>query len=319
LKSAVALALITLCAAGVAVAQETPAAVPPSHQPSPTPPPPAHVDTGNAPKVFTSEVRLQWLAFGNFFEAGQGQPGENVDAVGAAYRGFYHGWRRADLYGEVNTMKFTSIDRKRPFGLRAGARHEDEQQSFDVFLDRGLNRQAFDVGDRTAIATITTLSGEYARKVGRKWEVGGEAMREQQRFDVQTTSKNDYTRAGVSLRFRGFGYKFSPRVGYDLGQRSVENRVDTYDERYWYVQVTSLPVSRIYLSLAYRAGQRTYTDNPDPLAHHVSRPQWTGFASYKLTHNLNAAVYYSKDVSRSPLLYRRFQTSFLLFGLTARL
>ena len=77
-----------------------------------------------------------------------------------------------------------------------------------------------------------------------------------------------------------------------------------------------MPTPRVYLSISYRDRKRTYPNQTNPLAHEVKRPQWSAFGSLKLTKNLNAGMYYSRDVSRSPLSYRRFRTSFLLLGLT---
>jgi len=100
------------------------------------------------------------------------------------------------------------------------------------------------------------------------------------------------------------------------GRRDVDDPLETYDESYWFAQVISMPVPRVYLSVSYRDRKRTYTEQTNPLAREVARPQWTGFGSVKLTKNLNASMYYSREVSRSPLVYRRFRTSFLLLGLT---
>lgn len=302
--------------AAAASAQETGAAAPPSQQPNTTPPA-QRAAQGPTPATFQNEVRIQGVIFGNFFQAANGAPSEDVDGISAAYRGIYRpgGWK-TDLYGEINAMKYTNIQREKPYGLRAGVRHDDAKQSFDVFVDRGLHRAAFDVGDRTAIATITTLSGDYAYNVTKEWQLGAEALQERQRFDVETNQKNNYTRGGLSIRFRGWGYKFSPRVGYVVGHRDVASGVDSYHERYPYLQVISMPIPAVYLSVSYRPRKRTYDEVTNPLLHSVDRPQWSGFGSYRFTKSLTGTVYYSREKSKSPVAYRNFETSFLMVGAT---
>lgn len=308
-------ALLISCATLAAAAQETGAAVAPAQQPNQTPP----VQHTGATSVFTNEVRLQTLIFGNFFQAAEGTPSQNVDALGAAYRATYRpAGTTTDLYGEASLVKYTNISRERPYGLRAGVRHSDPKQEFEFFGDRGGHRAAFDVGDHTAVATITTLSGDYSYKVTPSWSVGGEAVHERQRFDVESNQANEYTRAGVNVRYRGWGYKFTPKVGYVKGRRNVDDRIETYDEDYWYAQVAAIPTPRVYLSLTYRDRNRKYVNQTDPLAREVARPQWNAFGSLKLTKMLTGTLYYSHEVSRSPLFYRRFTTSFLQLGVTAR-
>lgn len=272
------------------------------------------------PASYKNEVRIQELTFGNFYQASIGQPTQSVNAFGVGYRGTYRPRGMAtDFYGDVSFLRFTSIDRPNPYGLRVGAKYEGPVQAYDVFVDRGGHRAAFDVGNRTAIATVTTINGEYTYKLTNNWQAGAELTRESQRFDVDSDEKNDFTRAGVSMRYRGFGYKFSPRVGYDFGRRDVVNRSESYDERYWFAGFSSSPTSRSYVSLTYRGRHRNYSPRyavAGDFSARDERPEWSSFGLYRFSRRLSANYYYSHDTSRSPLAWRNFNTSFLLLGVT---
>lgn len=315
MKSIILVAAIVAAGAfGTASAQETGSVAPPSQHPTTTP----HENV-ISPAVFTSEVRLQGVVFGNFFQAATGQPTRDVNAVQVAYRAKYRpAGHRTEVYGEASAMKYTNITREKPYGLRAGVRKEDNRQAYEIFVDRGMHRQAFDVGNHTAIGTITTIAGEYTFNVVPKWELGAEALQEQQKFDVESTQANHYNRGGLSLRYKGFGYKFSPRVGYIVARRNVENRVDSYNEHYPYIQIITMPINRIYASVSYSIRQLHYTNVTDRSLEEVSRPQLTAFAAYRFNKTVSGTVYYSHENSHSPVSYRNFSTSFLIFGANVR-
>lgn len=283
----------------------------PGTNPSPTQPPPQ-----TAP-LFRSELRLQWLAFGNFFEAPPGQPSETVDAVGVTYRGTYRFPSRTDVYGEATTMKFTNLDRARPWGGRIGVSHDDTVQRLQAYADYGAHRAAFDVGGRTAFGTITTFDVDYSRRVARDWQPGIEGQHQRQTFDVNSDRANTYNRAGVTLRYRGFGWRFTPRIGYDAGHRSVANGFDSYHEHAWFADVEGAPLDRVYAALGYRAASRNYASAPAAEDRgHENRPNWNGYVNYKFTPQVGGLIYFSRDANHSSVSSRSFNTSFILLGAT---
>lgn len=272
----------------------------------------------NAP-AFRSEVRLQWYHFGNFFQATEGETEEDINAAGLEYRAAYRPWGvRTDVYGHLNFLNFDDPGRKNSYGGRLGVAHDGERHDFNVYLDRGENRITFDVGDTTDSANVTTLAGDYTFRVTKDWDLGAEARHERQRFDVSGQRENDFNLIGGSVRYRGFGYIFMPEVGFSTGSRDVVDGDESYDENAWYVEASSAPHRRVYVSARFRLRTREYTTG-NPLAENFGqdddRHQWTLSGSYKATERLTAILYYTnEDVNRS-IPGASFGTDFLLLGL----
>lgn len=263
-------------------------------------------------RVFRQEVELQLYRFGNFFQARQGQPQEDVNGFGAEYRA---AWRmapgRPDLYGALNVLSYSGNAGETSYGGRVGVSHYGEVHSYNFALDRQENGYSFDVGDRTASASITSLGGQYTYRLARDWEVGAETYLEWQRFDVETDSENDYHNLGALVRYRGFGRLFRPRLGYVVGERDVDDPSESYDDRYWYVQVDTAPVPRLNASLRYRARTRDYegprTDDRD---------QWRLRAQLRQTERIAWTASYTREsVSSSDPGRGSFDTDVLFAGL----
>jgi hypothetical protein len=295
--------------AAVTPSQQTPQVQAPRPQPPSTPP-------------FRSEVRLQGVLFTNFFQAQNGAPSKDVTAMLAGYRGIFrpHG-TTTDIYGDVSFMRFLNIDRQNPISLRLGARYDGPVHGYNVFVDRGSHRPSFEVAGRTALATVTTLDATYTYKIGTKWQLAAEGLRENQRFDVESNQRNDYTRESLAMRYRGFGWKFTPYVGYAVGKRDVVDRSQSYSENYPFLGFTASPDVNTYIEASIRPANRRY----DPAFATVGaftrserRPQFSGFGAYRITPKVSATLYYSHDVSRSAVAYRNFRQDLLLVGVTTR-
>lgn len=286
-------------------------------QQPPIPPPQANQTTVVTPRL-RHEVRVQTLLFGNFFQATDPADEEDVTAFGSGYRLTYRPWegRQTDFYGQLEYLTYSDIDRESSYGGRVGISHSDRVHTLEAFLDRAENRAAFDVGNRTAMANITTLNAEYGYRLNDLWQLGAEGTWEAQRFDVESDKENDYTALGASVRYRGFGYRFSPRIGYVVGQREVDNNADSYDDSYWYFQLSGMPTDKIYLSARYRGRDRSYSPVIGQLRREDDRAQWTAFANYRATQRLGLSMYYSQEATSSNLADHDFDTSFLVLGLT---
>ena len=262
-------------------------------------------------RVFRNEVELQLYRFGNFFQAREGQPEDDVNGVGAEWRG---AWRaapgRPDVYGALNVLNYAGNAGETSYGGRIGVSHYGEVHSFNAALDRQENGYSFDVGDRTATANITSLTGQYTYRVLRDWEIGAETYLEWQRFDVETGFENDYHNLGAQVRYRGLGRNFRPRIGYVVGERDVETASESYDDRYWYVQIDSAPFARLNASLRYRDRTRDYAG-----ARTDDREQWRLRAQLRQTQRLAWTASYTRErVSSSEPGRGSFDTDVLFAG-----
>jgi hypothetical protein len=274
------------------------------------------------PGTFRSEARLQFWRFGNFDQVSDPALEKEVRAVGLELRGAWHPARVPfDVYAHVNYLNWDA-DRDDSYGVRVGAAMESEVQEFNVFLDRAENRATFDVGDTVANAAVTTVSGEYSRRFG-DWQPGVEATYEEQRFDVSGTGlDNRYSAVGANVRYRGFGWKFTPGAGFVTGDRISDDDEESYDDQTWYAQLIFIPVPRFYLSLQYRDRARDYT-TLDPLhgnfGRNDDRPQWIVVSSLKITGRVTGILYYSNEDVQSTLAGRDFQSDILILFLAVRL
>ena len=320
MKNRVFAVVLALACSAPLVAQSTQTEPPPGRQNNPTTttvtvPPPA----AQQPRVFRSELRMSVITFSNFFQVPEGQSSDRVNAAIAQYRGYLKPWgkRPLEFFGHVDFQRYTNLQRENSYGGGVGANYNGEVHQWGVFLDRGENRAAFDVGDQTAIANVTIFGVDYAFRPNEKWEFELDASRESQRFSVQTGNENDYTALGTGVRYRGFGYKFHPRVGYVTTQRDSKNDSDSFDGNYWYIGFVSAPHRRVYLSAAWRQHTRDYTtDNPasSNFGREDDRGQLVFAGVVRLTDRVGLSSYYSHESVDSSRAGRDFSGDYLILG-----
>ena len=270
------------------------------------------MENENEQRVFRQEVELQLYRFGNFFQAREGQLEEDVNGIGAEYRA---AWRpapgRPDLYGALNVLNYAGDAGQTSYGGRIGVSHYGEVHSFNAALERQENGYSFDVGDQTASANITSLTGQYTYRIASDWDVGAETYLEWQRFDVETGFENDYQSLGAQVRYRGLGRIFRPRIGYVVGERDVETATESYDDRYWYAQIDTVPHERVTASLRYRDRTRDYTG-----ARTDDRDQWRLRAQFRQTERLAWTASYTRErISSSEPGRGAFDTDVLFAGM----
>jgi hypothetical protein len=272
------------------------------------------------PRVFRSELRFSIITFSNFFQVPDNQDSERINAAITQYRGYVKPWAKKPLefFGHVDFQRYTNLQRENSYGGGVGANYNGDVHQFGAFVDRGENRAAFDVGDQTAIANVTIFGANYAFRPNKKWEFEADASRESQRFSVETGSENDYDIIGAGVRYRGFGYKFQPRVGYFITQRESREGSDSFDGDYWSVGFVSAPHRRVYLSLAYRVHTREYTtSNPasSNFGREDDRDQIVFAGVVRLTDHIGLSSYYSREAVDSSRAGRDFDGDYLILGL----
>lgn len=273
----------------------------------------AQLNDPGEPRVLRSEIQLQAIRFGNFFQARGGAPEEDVNAAGVEYRATYRFEAEGpDFHGAAYVLNYDERGTETSFGGRFGVSRYGSVHWYNVYLDHMQNGYAFDIDETTANADITALAGSYSYRLTRDWRIGVDSYNEWQRFDVETGFENEYVRLQAEARYRGFGRIFEPRVGVATARRNVQNARDSYDEPFWFVQLRSRPNPRLDLSLRYRDRTRDYrtidrTEDRDQVTfradfRQTSRMAWTAMVIYE-------------DVNSS-LPGRDFDTSRLFTGFT---
>ncbi len=271
------------------------------------------------PGQFRSDIRLQGWVFGNFYYTSDDALKQDVAAYRTELRsGWRPGQRPLNVYTHVNYLVYDAPDRDPSYGVRLGVAEETDKQTFNFFIDRAENRASVDVGDRVAIANVTLFGGEYAYRIGDDWQVGGELAHERQRFSIESQQENDYTGLTGSVRYRGFGYKFSPSVGYGIGRRDSVDEGESSEDDHWFAQVAVIPHPRVYMSLRYRHGARDYlVDVPvsSNFGRSDDRPQWTFSGSVRMSDRVSGLVYFSRENMTSSRPDRDVETYYLIVGL----
>jgi hypothetical protein len=128
----------------------------------------------------------------------------------------------------------------------------------------------FDVGDEFDRANVVRLAGEYGYRVTEDWQVTGLAELRREAFDQTTGKDNDFVSGGAALRYRGWGYAFSPELGVELGERDADDPNEDHDQRDLWLKIRSIPFDDLYLSLRFRVRDREYTVG-DPAASNFGR------------------------------------------------
>ncbi|HEX8172604.1 MAG TPA: hypothetical protein VF824_18860 [Thermoanaerobaculia bacterium] len=273
-----------------------------------------------APHTFGNEVRIQGYLFGNFFQATNPRNEEDVTAFGAEYRAAYRPWTTpTDLYAHVDYINYDDPRRRDSYGGRLGVAYNGEIHALNAYVDRAENRATFDVGDVTATANVTTLGADYSFRVTPNWQLGALGEHQVQRFSVRTGQENTYDALGANVRYRGFGRKFSPEVGYVTGTRDVDDPNESYDDDYWYVQLAFAPLDKWNARVRFRDRTRSYTTNAITarnFGREDNRLQWMGAVDYRMTRRLTLTGYYTMEDVDTTRLGGDFDTSMFLLGVT---
>jgi hypothetical protein len=263
----------------------------------------------------SAEVRVNTWYFGNFFQAPDGAPKENVPALGI--EGRYAHPIRSDIEGYVyaDYLHFFQEGFSGSPGLRFGVRSEARPHSWDVSAQLQKDRPAFGVGDEVDKADIARLLGSYDYRFTRDWSLGVDGTYERLSFETLENRDANFGGIGANVRYRGFGSIFSPEIGVAVGKRSVDDPEEDYGQRDLIVQLRSAPTPPLYLSLRFRHRIRDYSnvDRED------TRDQIVFGADLKHNENLTWNLYTAWENSDSTRASRSFDTLLAMVGLTYRL
>lgn len=267
------------------------------------------------------ELRVGGFGFDNFFQAPDGVAKEDVDALEALLR---FSWASSKhplrhRYLGAGMTSYSGLDQS-PL-LEAGLRHDGRPGSWQAAVETRFNRPTVDLDEGNDTSDLLHLSGRYGYRLHQDWEVSALADFYQQSFDTLTENDNDLVVVGGAVRYRGFGYGFSPEIGYAAGQRRADSSNQDYDQDEYWIKIRSAPTKRLYLSARYRFRDRRYPVS-DLAASNFDRQdergQWSLTASHDLFGSLTGILYYAYEDADSTLPSRVFTTSVLSLGLSTR-
>lgn len=270
--------------------------------------------------------RLEWelgasaYRFDNFFQAPDGADEQDVDATRVGGRLGYQLQpdRPLVLYA---TADFTAYqdDLDDSTSVGAGLESEAGRHAWHLGLLNRWDQPVFDVGDEFDRADVLQARGSYGYRLTDAWEVSGLGEWTRQEFDLTPSKDNDRYSAGGAIRYRGWGYGFSPEVGLEIGERDAQDPDEDHDQRDIWLKLRSAPTPALYLSLRYRYRTRDYSID-DPLAGNFGREDdrisWTLSARYRLTRWLALDLYYDYLDADSTKSSRIFTTQIFSLGVT---
>lgn len=257
-----------------------------------------------------SELKLLGYHFDNFFQVTSPAPATNVNALASEYRFAYRPTASpTEVFAHVNFIDYNANGLSTSYGARLGANYVGKNDDFKVFADRQQHRPSFEVGNTFGQANQTMLSAEYDHHFG-DWQLGGEGQRQMQRFPADARRNNDYNELGLTARYKGFGWQFTPEAGVWDGKRTVNDANETYRETGFYVQAAYIPTPNVYLSLQLFDRKRDYSN----VARSEKRPGLSGVVDFKTSPRLSWLIYYSIERVRSSLPNNDFNDDLIIFG-----
>jgi hypothetical protein len=320
MKSSFLLMLLVVFVSGDLTAQTTKKKAPPKRKP-------AQQRRAVEKREPTAEVRINTWYFGNFFQAPDDRPKENVPALGIEGRltyplPFQTIRQPVDGYVHLDYLHFSQTGFGGSPGFRVGARSEGRPHSWDASAQLQKDRPAFDVGDQVDQADIARLNGDYDYRFGRDWQFGAAVNFETQSFRAAAERDTRFSGIGGTVRYRGFGSLFSPEVGIAVGSRTVDDPTEDYRQRDLILQVRSAPTPPLYLSARLRHRLRNYSTNSagsSNFGRDDTRDQLAALADLKHNAQITWNFYFAYENADSTLKSRSFDAFIAMFGITYRL
>ena len=270
--------------------------------------------------AFDSELRVYGFRFDNFFQAPEEEAEEEVTLTRVEGR-LSARPSEASAFELYTRGRFDSYsgDLDEAWAAGVGLHYDRRPAEADLYLEYEEDRPVFDVGDEFDRANVLQLAGEYGWRFTDDWQVTGLAELARQEFDQTTGKDNDFVSGGAALRYRGWGYAFSPEIGAELGERDADDPNEDHDQRDLWLKVRSIPFERLYLSLRYRYRLRDYSI-ADPAASNFGREDdrrdWTLAADLRILEWLGVNAYVSYEDADSTKPSRVYETTLTGVGLT---
>lgn len=273
------------------------------------------------PDRFSAYLRLGGFYFDNFFQTAEGGPEDNVLALsleaGIAYRLQEGG--HLEAYLDSDHVRYQDFDPSS--GITGGLRAEGKPHSFDVFAQLLKGRPSREVGDVLDRADVFALNGKYSYRIAGDYEVIGQGEFRHETFDLGPDKENDVFNLGGALRYRGFGWRFSPESGLGFGKRDVQNDNEDLSQHEAYLRLRLSPTRSLYLNLRLRQRWRDYTvenASASNFQREDTRRQLVFSGDWTRGKHVVWNLYYAFEDSDSTRASGRFKTQMLFLGLTYR-
>jgi hypothetical protein len=222
------------------------------------------------------------------------------------------------VFGEGDLVTYRGFT---PSGGFAGGVRREGRHTLELAGRLHWNRPAAEVRDEFDRADVAGAGVEYAYRPARAVEIVAAGDWQRESYASAAAKNNHRYYAGGSVRYRGFGRRFSPEVGLTRGRRDAADDGEDFAQRELFVRVRSAATARVYVSGRYRHRLREYTIR-DPARRNVGRVdrrhQLSGAVDVGLGQGVGLAVYYAWETARSTRTELDFATHLLSAGLVVR-
>lgn len=253
----------------------------------------------------------------NFFRVGEGGEERAIHAGTVDGRALFRAGSSGQLwlYSEAGYTRYETLGGS--VSVVGGIRLVGRPHAAHLRVIHLVDRPARDIGDVVRKADITRANGEYSYRVAGDWELGVEGQVARVVFDSLPGNDSDIYGVGGSLRYRGFGYRFSPEVGGLRAWRTADAPNQEYTRDYLYARLIAIPVDPLWTSVRYRFRVRDYTTEIttfNNFGRTDEGSQWTFIASLRASSRFSFTVYYDFLDMDSSVPQRIFTTQTLIAG-----
>lgn len=297
---------------------------------TPEPSEPRHRTASPASVALEMHMRLSGFYSDNFFQAPSGGTPTEVLATSAEGRVLLRmGGPRATVYARAHRTEYHVHTRGdgaefEGFGPSVAALvgFDWSGRRHSMQATGGYQRRSprLAVGDQTEFANTVHAAGAYGVLLPGRLQVNLLGHY----YDIYLNARgtqSQYYGGGGALRYRGFGFRFSPEVGRTQSRWLAPSASEQYGEQTQWVTLRVIPFAAVYLDARYREDVRAYTTgdrSASNFGREDTRAHWTVATDVRLTRRLWWGVYYAHEDARSTRPGRTFTTQSITSGLAYR-
>lgn len=271
-----------------------------------------------------ARVKLFGTSYRNYFRVPDDEQETTVTSLSVEGRLTLtlHRERRIKLYLQAIREQFQDADILTSPTFSIGLRADGERHRFDTAFRYLKDREQLDIDDLAEPSDIYTYYGAYSLRFAEDWEWALEGERRDQRFPSPRQAENSELYSGsTSVRYRGWGRKFSPEIGYERRQRAAVDPHDEYEENMPWAKLRFSPHDALTVSLRYRDRSRDYAiDDPadSNFGRRDERDEWTLRADWVVARRVALNLEAEHLVTESTREGRSFTSSLVTLGTTIK-
>jgi hypothetical protein len=271
-----------------------------------------------------ARVKLFGTWYENYFRVPDDEPATTVNSLSVEGRVTLtlHRERRIKMYLQAIRENFQDVDILTSPTYSIGFRADGERHGFDAGFRYLEDREQLDIDDLAEPSDIYIYYGAYSLRFTEDWEWALDGELRDQRFPEPRRIDNSELYSGsTSIRYRGWGRRFSPEIGYESRRREAVDPHDDYDETMPWIKLRFSPFPTLTASLRFRDREREYsTGDPDDsnFRRVDERDEWTLRADWVLGRRLALNLEAERLESRSTRESRNFTSDTLVLGTTIK-